>query len=203
MTLAAAVDVTGKWDVVAQASGGREYNLELILKEEGGKLTGTLGGPQGVIPLSDVQFAGDQLSFKFSVGEGTYEIKMTAGGKAMKGSYVSPTGATGPVEAKRPAPPAAAANIAGKWKLEAKSEAREHRVTLEFKEDAGKLSGWLTTEQGEVVQLSDIKLEGGDLTFKINVEPGPYELKFTVGEGSMKGTYKGPQNESGTCIASR
>ena len=39
------------WNVIAVSSGGRQYKIELTLKQEDGKWTGTMSSKQGPVKL--------------------------------------------------------------------------------------------------------------------------------------------------------
>ena len=98
----------------------------------------------------------------------------------------------------------AAAEVTGKWKVDAQSSTgTQYKLDLLLKEEGGKLRGTLTTDQGEVVELQETKLEGDDLTFKLYVDPGAYSIKLKVSGNSMKGGYTGPSGETGTVAATR
>jgi opacity protein-like surface antigen len=58
-----AADVSGKW--VAQVPGrdGSTREVNINLKADGGKLTGTISGRQGDSPISDGKVSGDDISF--------------------------------------------------------------------------------------------------------------------------------------------
>jgi len=82
---ALAADVAGKW-TGQMPSRGETVAATFVFNVEGGKLTGTVSGPQGDVALQDGKVAGDKISFSMTGGnakilfEGTVagdEIKMT------------------------------------------------------------------------------------------------------------------------------
>lgn len=99
---AAAADVKGKWNVDAKSTSGTQHKLEMLLKEEEGKLGGTLTTSDGdVVPLHETKLEEDELSFKLHVDAGTYTIKLKVSGNSMTGTYAGPSGETGTVAATR------------------------------------------------------------------------------------------------------
>jgi hypothetical protein len=196
---AAAADLTGKWNVTATAPGGdREYKMELELRNEGGKLAGTMTSTQGSIALEQVVLEGDQLSYTIPTGSGGYKIKFTVAADALNGSYTSPDGTTGKAVATR----AAAADIAGRWKGAAKSDAgREYSLELDLAVDAGRVRGTLTVPQGSV-PIEEARLDGGEFTFKVHADEGTYTVKLAVTGNEMTGSYAGP-GEKGKVTARR
>ncbi|HWQ53168.1 MAG TPA: hypothetical protein VN442_05750 [Bryobacteraceae bacterium] len=197
---ASAADVTGKWNVTATSpSGSRQYNLTLDLKEEAGKLSGTMSGPDGAVALQDVKLEGDQLTYTVPAGSG-YKIKMTLADGSMKGTYTGNDGVTGPAVATRAA---AASGIAGKWKAYAKAESgREYNVELNLATDNDKVTGSLIAPEGDV-SITDGKLDGDQFSFRLLLDEGAYAVKLTVAGDTMSGAYTGPGGEKGKVTARR
>jgi hypothetical protein len=81
ISLAYAADVTGKW--VAQVPGrdGQTRETTITLKAEGEKLTGSVSGRQGDIPISEGQIKGDELSFTVTQSRQGNEVKVNYKGK--------------------------------------------------------------------------------------------------------------------------
>jgi hypothetical protein len=59
---ALAADISGKWSGALQ-TGSDAIPLTFSFQQDGEKLTGTVTGPQGVMPLSEGKVAGDKISF--------------------------------------------------------------------------------------------------------------------------------------------
>lgn len=81
ISLAYAADVNGKW--VAQVPGrdGQTREMTFNFKVEGDKLTGTVSGRQGDMPISDGKITGDEISFTVTANFGGNEIKFLYKGK--------------------------------------------------------------------------------------------------------------------------
>jgi hypothetical protein len=79
--LALAGDANGKW--VAQVPGrqGQTRETTFNFKVEGAKLTGTVSGRQGDVPISDGKIAGDDISFVVVQNFQGNEIKLMYKGK--------------------------------------------------------------------------------------------------------------------------
>ena len=84
-----AADVTGQWAGTTKGPDGGDFTLTISLKQDGAKLTGTVGGPQGEpVEITDGKVEGDKLSFNVSfngmtiihegVIKGDNEIALTA-----------------------------------------------------------------------------------------------------------------------------
>lgn len=93
--------VAGKWKASAKSNTGRQYEIQLELIEEGGKVTGTLTANEGSVPIEEGKLEGNRLTFKLAVDEGSYSITLTVDGDRMKGHYTGPGGETGDISATR------------------------------------------------------------------------------------------------------
>jgi hypothetical protein len=80
--------VVGTWRVVSFGAEGMTWTL--TVKEQGGKLSGTLAGSLGEFPLMDPKLDGDKFSFKISMDEKIYTAEGKISGKSMEGSYKGP-----------------------------------------------------------------------------------------------------------------
>jgi hypothetical protein len=66
-TAFAATDVTGTWTAKMAGPNGDSIQLTFTFKQDGAKLTGTMGGPMGdPMEISDGTVDGDKLSFSIS-----------------------------------------------------------------------------------------------------------------------------------------
>jgi hypothetical protein len=61
--------------------------LTLVVKEEGGKLSGTLTGSIGQFPLIDPKVEGDSFTCKISIDEQTYTVEGKVSGKNFEGAW--------------------------------------------------------------------------------------------------------------------
>jgi hypothetical protein len=76
-----ASDVTGKWVGSVETPNG-PIELTYELKAEGETLTGTVASARGSLPLTDGKIAGDTLTYKVTIENGTitHEAKVNAAG---------------------------------------------------------------------------------------------------------------------------
>jgi len=82
--------VVGKWDVTATDESGQPSNWTLVVKDDGGKLAGTLSGDPGEFPLVDAKLEGNSFSFKVIVNEANYVVEGTVDGNKFEGKYKGP-----------------------------------------------------------------------------------------------------------------
>ena len=70
-----AADITGKWTAQVPSRGGELRDTTFVFKQDGAKLTGTMTGPQGDIPLQNGKVEGDTISFDTTLSFGGNEVK--------------------------------------------------------------------------------------------------------------------------------
>ena len=88
LALAMAADISGKWTGDMPGRGGDMTATTFTLKVDGEKLTGSMTGPQGDIPLQEGKVAGNQISFSTTLDFGGNTVKIlykgTLSGDQMK-----------------------------------------------------------------------------------------------------------------------
>ena len=88
LALAMAADVSGKWTGDMPGRGGDATPTTFTFKVDGEKLTGSMTGPQGDIPLQEGKVAGNQISFSTTLDFGGNAVKIlykgTMSGDQMK-----------------------------------------------------------------------------------------------------------------------
>ena len=76
LAVAMAADLSGKWTGDMPGRGGDTTPTTFNFKADGEKLTGTMTGPQGDIPLQDGKVAGNQVSFTTTLDFGGNSVKL-------------------------------------------------------------------------------------------------------------------------------
>ena len=88
LTLAIAADISGKWVGDMPGRGGDATPTTFNFKVNGDKLTGTMTGPQGDIPLQEGKVIGSAISFSTTLDFGGNSVKIlykgTMSGDQMK-----------------------------------------------------------------------------------------------------------------------
>ena len=196
--------IAGKWDVTATDPEGQVHKSQMIVQEEAGALKGVVKAGDREIPMQQVSFAGEELSFKLPWGELNLTIKAKLSGDELKGTFSTDSGDSGTLVAKRVVEAAAATGAAGKWKLTAVREnGNEMKVDLELKAEAGKWSGSIVTPDGMAIPIAEVVVDGPQVSFKIPTDQGSFVLKLVAEGPGMKGTYTTPDGNSGALSASR
>ncbi len=163
----------GNWELTSTSDRGPRTRMLTIY----GDLTGRYEMFGGEIPIKDLKLEGDQVSFKVEMGFGdqtfTMEFKGKLDGKTLKGQTSSERGTnelTGKkVEAASAAPSAA---LVGTWELTSESPRGTRTNTLKIKDD---MTGTYTMRDSEV-PITDLKVEGDQVTFKVNTKFNEQEV---------------------------
>ena len=91
--------IVGKWDIDLNFQG-QSVTISITITENGDELGGTWVGPQNTLPLSDVSFVGDTLSFSRETQRGASQISLKLEGNTLTGSLTTPQGDL-PIVAKK------------------------------------------------------------------------------------------------------
>jgi hypothetical protein len=78
-----AADVSGKWSGEVPSRDG-QVSATFVFKVDGDKLTGTMTGPQGEVPLQEGKVTGDKISFSATGGNAKIIFEGTASGDQLK-----------------------------------------------------------------------------------------------------------------------
>jgi hypothetical protein len=197
----------GKWELTSTSDFGTFTNMMKIEPD----LTGRYEFFGGEIPMKDLKLDGDQVTFYIEFGPPDQTFKMEfkgkLDGKTIKGQMESDrgiseiTGKKLEPEVKAEAASVSASALVGKWELTTVSERGERTRMLTINAD---MTGTYQVRDGEV-PIKDLKLEGDQVTFKVEMsfgdrqfemdfkgalKDGALEGEFTTERGTMKATGK-------------
>jgi hypothetical protein len=79
---AAGADIAGKWAGDVPGRGGDTTPSTFTFKVDGDKLSGSMTGPQGEVPLQEGKVSGDQISFSTTLDFGGNSVKILYKGTA-------------------------------------------------------------------------------------------------------------------------
>ena len=194
----AAEGVVGEWEFKSQMPARTMTATMTITKSAEGKLAGTWSTQRGESQLSDITFENGKLKFVQTNNFGgqemktTYEgtvdgTKITGKGKAQFGESAFEGTLQG--EAKK-----GADAIVGEWQMNVNIPARENVEKLTItKNTDGTLAGKWVGQRSES-KISNMKLEGGKLTFLRTSDFGgrimESEFEGTVEGDAIKGVFK-------------
>jgi hypothetical protein len=210
---AQSADASGKWQVTFTTPQGPN-TVALTLKKDGEKLTGTLSGPQGDLPVEGTQKeAAISLSFSVQGNNGALVIAMsgTQDGDAMRGTVDYGGRAQGEWAGTRekavPADDRAAArvDVTGTWLFTVTTDAGSGTPTISFKQDGENLTGHYTGQFGEADVTGTLKGNAIAFGFEVRSDAGSIRIDYsgTVDRDTMKGTARFGDLAQGTFTAKK
>ena len=90
LAVAMAADISGKWTGDMPGRGGDTTPTTFTFKVDGAKLTGSMTGPQGDIPLQEGKVSGNDVSFSTTLDFGGNSVKILYKG-AVNGDQIKMT----------------------------------------------------------------------------------------------------------------
>ena len=214
-------NAAGTWDATLTSPQGT-FNVQLILKQDGEKLSGVVKSPRGETPIEGTTNGKDiklKYTIKFQDNDMLITLTGTLDGASIKGSADYGGLADGEFNAKRPseagtttkAPAGATAasdktDISGPWSFQVESSAGSGSPTFTFKQDGEKLTGQYKGAFGEAPLTGTVKGSKVDFTIKVDVQGQQMTLTYNGAvekDGSMKGTAELGEVGSATWTAKR
>ena len=214
-------NAAGTWDATLTSPQGT-FNVQLLLKQDGEKLTGVVKGQRGETPVEGALIGKDiklKYTIKFQDNDMLITLTGVLDGAAIKGTADYGGLANGEFNAKRPsdagtttkAPAGAAAasdktDISGAWSLQVESSAGSGSPTFTFKQDGEKLTGQYKGLFGEAPLTGTVKENKVDFVIKVEAQGQQMTITYTgtvEKDGSMKGTAQLGDLGSATWTAKR
>ena len=215
-------NAAGTWDATLTSPQGT-FNVQLILKQDGEKLSGVVKSARGEIPVEGTANGKDiklKYTIKFQENDMLITLAGVQDGTAIKGTADYGGLADGEFNAKRagdaaatttkaPADTAAASDktdISGAWAFQVETSAGAGSPTFTFKQDGEKLAGQYKGAFGEAPLTGTVK--GNKVDFVVKVEAQGQQMTLTYAgtvekDGSMKGTAELGEVGSATWTAKR
>ena len=172
--------LVGKWELTSTSGQGPRTRMLTIY----GDLTGRYEIFGAEIPIKEIKLEGDQVTFNIETGFGdqtfTMEFKGKLDGKTLSGQLTTPNG-TRDLTGKKVE--MASAALVGTWELTSESPQGTRTNTLKIKED---MTGTYTARNNEI-PITDLKVEGDQVTFKVNMKFNEQEVTMEF-KGKLDGT---------------
>jgi hypothetical protein len=214
-------NAAGTWDATLTSPQGT-FNVQLVLKQDGEKVTGVIKSPRGETPCEGTATAKNiTLKYTIKFQEQDLPITLTGAidGPAIKGSADYGGFAQGDFTAKRageaaasssaaaPAAPAAdKPNISGAWAFQVETPQGAGTPTFTFKQDGEKLTGQYKGAFGEAPVEGSVKANNVEFAIKVDAQGQKMTITYkgTVEkDGTMKGTAEVGELGSATWTAKR
>lgn len=181
-------DLIGKWELSTSTDQGPRTSQLTVF----GDLTGRYEIFGAEIPFKDLKLEGSDVAFTVETVLRDQPVKIDfkgkLDGKTLKGEATSPRG-TREVTGKKVEPAAAA--VAGTWEITRESQRGPRTVRLTIKEDM--TATYTYGDSSTTVGVTDLRLEGDQLSFKVAVKYGdrdvPTTFKGKVDGATLKGQF--------------
>jgi hypothetical protein len=184
---ASSPQVAGEWEFKSMWQGMKSTATMTIKKSAEGKYEGTWSTQWGESALSDITFENGKMKFVQTSNFGGQEMKTTYEG-AVDGNQITGKAQSqwGDFTFDGKLGCEAKGDITGEWQINITVPAREIVEKLTITKNAdGTLAGKWEAQRGENI-ISDVKLEGGKLTFTRTSKFGDREFTMTF-EGTVEG----------------
>jgi hypothetical protein len=191
--------VTGKYVGVAKSAAIGDIPITVTLKNDGGKISGTVDTPNGPASITSGTFTDGKLMMKLDAGGNEINITAKLDGDKITGEWEL-AGQTGTLELKREvvaatapstpsAMPAAGGDpITGDWDATVDVQGQQFPFTLKLKLDGEKVTGSSESAMGSA-SLSNGSFKAGKLTFSLDTPNGSVSMTAMVKDGKMTGDF--------------
>lgn len=202
-------DFAGTWKMTAQSPNGGDLQFSLQFDKQGDSYTGEVRGGANTFKLDKFAVEGDKIKFTIMHEMGPLPVDLTMTGNQLEGAATTPDGNTkipmkGVRDGAASTAPAGAVSAAGRWKLAAKTpDGSTVNYAAELRGSNDSLTGTAYNPDGEGAPISEAKLTGAVLTFKVIVDQGAYDVSMTIEGDSAKGWFKAPDGNKGEFTATR
>lgn len=220
--VAQSTNAAGTWDVTLTSPQGT-FNPQMILKQDGEKLSGVMKSQRGELPIEGTANGKDiKLKYTIKFQENDMLITLTGvlDGSSIKGSADYGGLADGEFSAKRASEATATTtkapanttsgsdktDISGAWAFQVETSAGSGSPTFTFKQEGEKLTGQYKGAFGEAPVTGTVKENKIEFAIKVDVQGQQGTITYTgtvEKDGSMKGTAQLGEVGSATWTAKR
>lgn len=192
--------VSGKYVGLAKSPAIGDIPITVTLKNDNGKISGSVDTPNGPAPITAGTFADGKLTMKIDAGGNEITINAKLDGDKLTGDWEL-AGQTGTLDLKRegammepkpatPAAPAAAAGdpVTGEWDAAADAGGQSLPFTLKLKLEGENVTGSSESQMGTAA-LSKGSFKGDKLSFTLDTPNGAIVFTGTLKEGKLAGDY--------------
>ena len=199
--------LSGKYEGVAKSDQLGEIPIKVEIKNDGGKLSGTLEAPQGPTALTGT-FDNGKIVLNFDAGGNAGTVTAMLDGDKITGKWELAGVGGGPLELKRaamtaaapaagakpaapatPAPaPVAGDPLTGEWDAAADANGTQFPFTLKLKLEGDKVTGSSDSSQGTAA-ITKGTWVGNKLSFTLDTANGVIGFTATLKDGKIVGDF--------------
>ena len=204
VALAQVPDLSGTYEGTVKMPNMPEGKVSIVLKNEGGKLTGQAQHGDKTIPISEAKYENGTLTLNFDkdhkfVGK-VQDDKLV--GEVSDGAQKFPLELTKMKPAAAAAPAAAAFSLNGQWDGIADAQGQPFPFLLTLKVDGEAVTGNSSSQLGESV-VKDGSWKDGKLAFQLEGQNGTISMSAVVIDGKLSGEFDYAGQLQGKWVAVR
>ena len=194
--------LSGKYEGVAKSDSMGDIPLKVELKNDNGKVTGSMEIPNGTAPITGGTYADGKLTMKFDAGGQEGTINATVSGDKISGKWEL-GGQGGTLELKKigaaatnqpktdPVKPASGDPVTGDWDATADAQGNTVPFTLKLKLDGDKVTGTSESAMGNAT-IAKGTFVAGKLSFTLEIPQGAIAFTAMVKDGKLAGEFEIP-----------
>jgi hypothetical protein len=193
--------VAGSYEGIAKSEALGDIPIKVDLKNNGGKLSGSIDTPQGAAPITEGTYADGKVSLKFDAGGNEGTVTAQVKDDKIVGNW-SLAGQTGTLELKRagamaaapakPAPsPAKSAGkdpLSGDWDCSADAQGMTFPFTMKLVVDGEKVTGESSSAQGTAT-ISKGSWAAEKLNLTLDTPNGNITMTAVLKDGKLSGDF--------------
>ncbi|HWO02256.1 MAG TPA: hypothetical protein VNS63_23625 [Blastocatellia bacterium] len=194
--------ISGKYEGVAKSDQLGDIPLTVEIKNDNGKLSGSINTPQGPAAITSGTYADGKVTMKFDAGGNEGTVTATVVGEKISGKWelagqggalelkrAAVGAATAPAGGSSAAAPAAGDVVTGEWDGSADANGTAIPFTLKLKLDGDKVTGTSDGGQGSL-PISKGTYSAGKLSFSLEIpNAGEVVLTGAIKDGKIAGEY--------------
>ncbi len=192
--LASDPPILGKWILLVDTPNG-ELEVELELRLEGERLTGSAYLFENTVSLASAAFADQKILIELNLGAASFRLAGLLQDGRLSGIWEQMGGeANGTWSGARkpaPAPPPAAGSIAGEWESIAATPEGDLAFVALLKQEGQAVTGSLGAADGSFsIPMKNVAFSDGKLVFEVDYLGGTFRIQARLAEGKLIGIWE-------------
>jgi len=197
--------IAGKWKVLSKTSDGQEYESVMDVVDAEGKLEANATSELGTFKLEELSFKDGALSFRITLpiqgsdtafmvnaelkDEKTLEGRWKVRDADITGEWIAAREAA-PEKKPEPANDVAGKGLEGEWfGISTHPDGQKRGFLLSFKPHGDSFTGTLTSSEGQVHELKEVKVHGTKLEFSIDLGGNSGKVEGELEDGVLAGKW--------------
>jgi len=179
--------ISGKYEGTGKTAGSADVQLTLELKNDGGKVTGTLSKSQTPVAISEGTLVDGKLTLKFGDGGKDGVLLAKVEGDKITGEWTAGSQKSA-VDLKKVVASGGAVSLAGQWDAVADANGQAFPFVLNLKVDGESVTGSSSSQLGEA-PIKTGTWKDGRLSIQVEGGSGTVTMTGTIVDGKLSGDF--------------